>query len=228
MRLFESIGAPGPVINQLVSIAEFSSTMWKSTVNLIDNMDDGRGFTIGIAGFNTGDGSFLLLLEYLASIDPYHVLLEFIPALEEILKKGDSADVTGLERLPYVMRRSVGKNDKTFQRATWYAIKKLYWHPATVFCSDYDLKSQLSKYIVYDTMLQFGNLEKFRGMTLDTETEFLKEFLDIKQQVIEEDENLGDTDNNRVEMQRGLLRMKNWNLIPPFEVRCYCERFLIE
>lgn len=219
---------PSDVILQLVSIAEYSSTDWRNSVNIIDNLGDGRGYTIGLVGFCTGTGDFLEVLKFLREIDPVHLLLVFIPVIEKILKSGNVGSVVGLEKLPAVMRR-VGKNNKSFMKATWFMLKKLYWKPALVFCEEYQLKSELARYIVYDTIVNFGDLDMFRKYMVKGEQEslFLRKFLDIKQKTIEDDETLGDTDNNRVDMQKKLLRREHFSLETPMTVYCYTEKFSV-
>lgn len=225
MHILSGMDVPSNVTLQLVSIAEYSTPDWKSTVNILDNLNDGRGYTIGLVGFCTGTGDFLELLKYLKAIAPLHVLVAFLPIIEQILVSGDTASVVGLEKLPRVMRK-IGKFDKDFLRASWYVIKKLYWKPTLDFCDLHGIKSELGKYIVFDTMLNFGNLDKFAGkLKWDDEVTFLTNFLRIKQKIIEEDETLGDTDNNRVEMQKGLLNRRNFDLKKPMTVYCYLQRF---
>jgi len=227
MLMLRGMDTPSNVILELVSIAEYSSPDWKSTVNIIDNLMDGRGYTIGLVGFCTGTGDFLEVLKFLQTFSPLHLLVTFIPIIEGILASGNPSSVVGLEKLPSVMRR-VGKNDKNFLKACWYVIKKLYWKPTLVFCDKFGLKTELARYIVYDTILNFGNLVDFDSMIVEHEEKvFLKKFLVLKQKVIENDETLGDTDNNRVEMQRRLLARENFGLVKPMTVYCYQEKFFL-
>lgn len=227
MLFLRGMDTPSNVILELVSIAEYSSTDWKSSVNIIDNLMDGRGYTIGLVGFCTGTGDFLEVLKFLQTFAPLHLLVAFIPIIEKILNSGDPSSTVGLERLPATMRK-IGKNDKNFLKACWYVIKKLYWKPALIFCDKYGLKSELARYIVYDTILNFGNLVDFDAMVAEKEEKvFLKKFLVLKQQIIENDETLGDTDNNRVDMQRRLLARENFGLVKPMTVYCYQEKFYL-
>ncbi len=223
-----TMSVPSNVILQLVSIAEYSTPDWKSTVNIVDNLNDGRGYTIGVVGFCTGTGDFLEVLKTLRDIAPTHLLIPFIPIVESIMKSGDTGSVVGLEKLPKVMRK-IGKCDKDYLKATWLVIEKMYWLPTLKFCEQYGLKSALARYIVYDTLLNFGTLDGFDGkLKYEDEVTFLTLFLKIKQQIIEKDESLGDTDNNRVDMQRGLLVRKNMDLKKPMTVYCYLEKFRLE
>lgn len=105
----ESIGGPDDVIMQLVSVAEYCSTDWRSTFNIVDNLNDGKGYVVGVVGFQTGNGEFLELLEYIEKINPYHVLLQFIPTLKKIRDGDHKGSTRGLERLPSIMKKIVGR-----------------------------------------------------------------------------------------------------------------------
>ena len=214
---------------KLVSIAENSSTDWEAQINYIENINDGRGYTISIVGFCTGTGDFIQVLQEIQKIDPNHPLVKFIPLVQKV----DGTDsVKGLEELPATMK-SIGTKDPVFNQAMWIIIKKLYWGPALEYCKKHNLTSNLSKYIAYDTRLNFGQWDYNKKYNLDTipnsdETTFLTTFLDYKQKTIESDKSLGDSKKNRVDMQKKLLADKNFNLDLPMTVSCYGDVFTIK
>lgn len=220
---------PSNIILKLVSIAENSSTDWESQINYIENINDGRGYTISIVGFCTGTGDFIQVLEEIQKIDSNHPLVKFIPLVQKV---DGTSSVKGLEGLPSVMK-SIGINDPVFNKAMWIIIKKLYWGPALEYCRKHNLVSNLSKYITYDTYLNFGQWDYNKKYNLDNipnseEANFLKTFLDLKQKTIEADNSLGDKKNNRVDMQKKLLFEKNFNLNLPITVSCYGDTFNIK
>ena len=216
------ISVPIDIILKLVSIAENSSTNWKKQINYIEDIKDGRGYTISIVGFCTGTGDFIQVLREIQKLDNNHVLVKFIPLVEKV----DGSDsVKGLESLPSVMN-SIGINNTIFNQAMWNIIYKLYWGPALDFCSKKKINSQLSHYIAYDTILNFGNLNDFKNIIDTNETSFLTKFLIIKQQKIK-DGNYGNSKNNRVDMQKFILSTKNFNLNKPIKVSCYGDDFII-
>ena len=220
---------PSDIILKLVSIAENSSTDWKSKINYIENINDGRGYTISIVGFCTGTGDFIQVLREIQKIDSNHPLVKFIPLVEKV---DGTSSVKGLEELPNAMK-SIGVNDQVFNKAMWIIIKKLYWGPALEYCKKHNLTSNLSKYITYDTYLNFGQWNYNKKYDLDLiknsdETTFLTTFLNMKQSTIESDKSLGDNKNNRVDMQKKLLLEKNFNLSLPMTVACYGDVFKID
>jgi chitosanase len=220
---------PSDIILKLVSVAENSSIDWKSQINYIENINDGRGYTISIVGFCTGTGDFIQVLREIQKIDPNHTLVKFIPLVEKV---DGTSSVKGLEDLPTTMK-AIGINDIVFNQAMWIVIKKLYWGPALDYCKRHKLLSNLSKYIAYDTYLNFGQWNYNKKYDLDSipnsnETTFLTTFLDYKKKTIESDKSLGENKNNRVDMQKKLLADKNFNLSLPMVVKCYGDVFNIE
>jgi Glycosyl hydrolase family 46 len=215
---------PSEMILKLVCIAENSSTDWKKQINYIENIGDGRGYTISIVGFCTGTGDFIQVLQEIQKIDDKHPLVKFIPLVKD--KRG--GDVSGLSGLPAAMK-SVGINDATFNSAMWKIIKKLYWGPSLEFCRSKNLSSQLAKYIVYDTCLNFGELDMFNNLSVakneNDEKTIIKKFLDIKQRTIENDGSLGDSKGARTDMQKVMLAANNMDLNPGFSVTCYGDTF---
>lgn len=219
---------PSDIMLKLVSIAENSSTDWQKQINYIENINDGRGYTISIVGFCTGTGDFIQVLQEIQKIDSKHPLVKFIPLVQKV---DGSSSVKGLEGLPAAMK-SIGINDPVFNEAMWIIIKKLYWGPALEYCKKHNLITNLSKYIAYDTYLNFGQWDYNKKYNLDTipnsdETTFLKTFLEYKQKTIEADSSLGDKKNNRVDMQKKLLNDKNFELSLPMTVSCYGDTFTI-
>lgn len=214
---------PTDIILKLVSIAENSSINWQKQINYIENINDGRGYTISIVGFCTGTGDFIQVLREIQNLDKNHILVKFIPLVEKV----DGTDsVKGLESLPSTMN-NIGINDRIFNQAMWNIIYKLYWGPALEFCKKHNINSQLSHYTVYDTILNFGDLEKFKNITETNESKFLTKFLQIKENEIIKDSTLGDSKNNRVDMQKSLLTKQNFNLTKPIKVSCYNDNYTI-
>jgi chitosanase len=214
---------------KLVSIAENSSTDWQKQINYIENINDGRGYTISIVGFCTGTGDFIQVLQEIQKINTKHPLVKFIPLVQKV---DGTSSVKGLEGLPAAMK-AIGINDPVFNEAMWIIIKKLYWGPALEYCKKHNLTSNLSKYIAYDTYLNFGQWDYNKKYNLDSipnsdETTFLTKFLEYKQKTIEGDSSLGDKKNNRVDMQKKLLNYKNFVLSLPMTVSCYGATFTLK
>lgn len=214
---------PSDMILKLVSIAENSSADWKKQINYIENINDDRGYTISIVGFCTGTGDFIQVLQEIKKIDPVHPLVKFIP----IVKEKSGGDVSGLSGLPKSIH-DMGIDDPVFNKAMWIIIKKLYWGPSLQFCKSKNLVSNLSKYIAYDTCINFGELDIFNKLEVAKndvdEKVILKKFLDIKQTTIENG-NYGSSKGARTDMQKLMLSKNNMNLVTGFSVTCYGDTF---
>ena len=214
-------------ILQLVCIAENSNVNWTNYYNYCEDIGDGRGYTISIVGFCSGTGDFIQVLYALKSINPNHLLVKYIPLVEKV---DGTSSTKGLEGLPGDLKK-MGSNDKDFNKAAWSIIIKLYWGPAMAYAAKIGCVTPLTKYILYDTILNFGDLDGFKNLKSKPpaiggdEKTWLAEFLNKKQSIIEKDGSLGDTKDNRVAMQKSILAMNNTGLTSPLKVSCYGDSF---
>lgn len=221
---------PNPTILSLVSIAENSSIdpEW----GYAENIKDGRGITFSICGFcsGTGDGS-QCLSEYIKLETNGDDLLKgtlYCNAMKQIDKQKKNKDTEdGLEGFIEWFNR-VGVT-KPMMAATMNVIQKLYWYPALDFLAKRKLVTPLSAYIAYDTILNFGELDAFENIPYSDVTvqRYLKEFLDVKQKVIEKKKSLGDSKNNRVDMQKALVAQNKLELQSPLNVSCYGDSYTL-
>jgi chitosanase len=213
----------------LVSIAENSDTNWRKQLNYIEDIQDGRGFTISIVGFCTGTGDFLQVVQRIAQLNSNHPLVKFLPALVAV---NATSCHSGLDLLPQEIKR-LGTQESTFNQAVFDLVKLLYWGPSQQYCNENNLSSELSRYIIYDTLLNFGTLDYFKDIPASKESEYLERFLDVKECVIEQCGNLGDSGkevngvSNRVDMQRAILKQGNFDLTSPLKVDCYGSQFVV-
>ena len=215
-------------ILSLVSIAENSSVKWWTKYNYCENIKDGRGLTVSIVGFCSGTGDLIQVLEALKKLKADHPLVKYIPTVKKV---DGSSKTTGLESFAADLKAN---DDSYWRTAAWTIIQKLYWNPAMEYCSKKGLTSNLSKYIAYDTILNFGDYDGFaKRMTAKTpkdggkEADWIADFLNAKQAIIEKDRSLGDTKNNRVDMQKALLKSGNLDLKSKMTVKCYGDSFTL-
>ena len=205
----------------LVSIPENGDTKWWKHYNFIQNIHDGRGFTVSIVGFCTGTGDFIQVLQNLQQINPSHTLVKYVDTVKD--KTGD--DTSGLEGLEDDVKK-IGNEDHQFNKAVWNVIQTLYWDPAIDFCDKRGMKSALAKYIVYDTLLNIGSLDAFQNIPGKDEKEKISSFLDIKHNQLQSGKfGSSDDSQNRVGMQKKLLSDGNFDLKTPMHVQCYGEEF---
>src|SRR5436189_4853766 len=82
-------------IEQMISIFEYESKVQK--YDIVEHLDDGRGYTAGRSGFSTKDGDLLQVVQVYDRMRPNNVLSGFIPVLKQ---KQGTASTEGLEGLP--------------------------------------------------------------------------------------------------------------------------------
>ena len=217
----------------LVSIAENSTTSYEKAYNYAErNSYDSniRGVTVGIVGFTTGTGDLLMVIQALQKINPKHSLVKYIPALKKVNGSGSNNGIENL--IPDI--KKLGK-DVQWRQAQWEIINKLYWNPAIAKANDLGLKNVISKGQLYDTILNFGNLNLIKRIKAlppskkGDEVAWLNEFLDIKETIVtKEDKSLTDGNPDRVKMWRSILKSKNVKLSRPINnLVCYGDKFSI-
>src|SRR5215218_7439049 len=84
-------------VDQLISL--FENDTPEIQYCYIENINDGRGFTAGRAGFTTATADLLEVVERYTRIVPDNRLAPFLPRLREVAAQG-SGSTAGLEGLP--------------------------------------------------------------------------------------------------------------------------------
>ncbi len=215
-------------ILSLVSIAENSTTSWWDHYNYIEDIGDGRGYTLNIVGFCTGTGDFLWLVEDLQKFSPTHPLVKFLPALRAV--NGSSSHV-GLKGLPELIA-TLG-TDPDYLRATWDAILYFYWTPAMDAANRLGLTTALSKGQLYDINLNAGTLnltKKVRALPPSkggNEKTWLAELQTLwLTHITVVDSSLNSSQPDRALMWNSLLSKGNFSLSRPLtELYCYGDKF---
>ncbi len=218
-------------IMSLVAIAENSTTSWWNHYNYIEDIGDGRGYTINIVGFCTGTHDFLWLVKDLQKFSPNHPLVKYLPAL---IKIDGTPSHSGLDGLPALIK-TLGK-DPDYLKATWNAIQHFYWNPAMATAAQFGLKSPISKGQFYDINLNAGTLsitKKVKALSPaqgGDEKVWLAELQNHWQTLITTgDTSLNSGQPDRALMWKSVLAKGNVNLARPISgLSCYGEKFEIK
>ena len=137
--------------DQLVSVFE------NDTIELqyayIEDIDDGRGYTAGRAGFTTATSDLLLVVERYDSAVPSNELAAYLPRLRE-LAADDSPSTDGLDGLPEAWIRAAA--DSRFRAVQDDIVDEEYYQPALVFWRELGLSTPLSLVELYDANIQHG------------------------------------------------------------------------
>jgi chitosanase len=224
---------------RMISVFENESTALQ--YNYVENLNDGRGFTAGRAGFVTRDGDLLQVVELYNRMRPSNALSGFLPMLRTAL---GTASTEGLEALPAAWRKAA--SDPLFRQAQDQVSDRLYYVPAMQAADDLHLRSPLAKFALYDASIQHGagndsdSLGAIIRATIAVrgrpdkagEGKWLATFLQTRKKVL-----LNATDPRtraawkesvgRVNEQLRLLREGNLQLSGPLTLKPYGRKFVV-
>jgi chitosanase len=137
---------------QLISLFEHSTP--EIQYGAIENLHDGRGYTAGRAGFCTGTGDLVVVVERFLKRVPGHALASFLPRLRELAEAG-SDSVEGLDDLPGLWARTASE-DTRFRRAQDEVARELYYLPALRLAAVIGARRALTIAELYDASTQHG------------------------------------------------------------------------
>ncbi|MFB8774504.1 chitosanase [Streptomyces broussonetiae] len=224
--------------HKIVSTAENSTLDWRTSYDYIEDLDDGQGYTAGIAGFCTGTHDLLALVERYTEDHPGNGLAAYLPALREVdgtdSHKGLDPGFTDAWRAEAEV--------PAFRQAQEQERDRAYFDPA-VRLAKLDGLGTLGQFVYYDAMVFHGpdtDPTGFYGMRelalekADTpaaggsETEFLNTFLDVRREAMKSSKHARHNDTSRIDTaQRAFLQAGNLNLDTPLVWRMYGETYQV-
>ncbi|EFN53959.1 hypothetical protein CHLNCDRAFT_53480 [Chlorella variabilis] len=153
---------------QLASWLHGSSLQRVADDGFAEELGDGRGITFGRAGFTTGTGDGLVVVQRYADLKPENnTLAEYLPALRHIVRQlraleassshdfnGTIDDLEGLDGFAEAVRELGG--DPEFQAVQDMTLQALYFQPSQRAARALGLKYALSKAQLYDAWVQHG------------------------------------------------------------------------
>lgn len=119
----------------------------------IENLDDGRGFTAGRAGFTTATGDFLQVVEEYTKKTPNNPLAQYLDTLRKLAKK-ESDDVDDLDGIEDAWKTAA--RDPAFCAVQDSVVNELYLEPAERHADELGLQTPLARAAIYDTIIQHG------------------------------------------------------------------------
>lgn len=119
----------------------------------MEALDDGRGYTAGRAGFTTGTGDLLIVVERYSDLVPGNELAAYLPRLR-VLADANSDSISGLGGLPDAWARAA--DDARFRTVQDQVVDEEYYQPAVTRWRDAGLKTALSLAAIYDAIIQHG------------------------------------------------------------------------
>lgn len=196
----------------------------------VENLGDGRGYTVTQYGFCTYNSEVTQVIERYLAHAPKTPLKRFLPELPPIKWTEQK-----LDGFAHVWRREI-QASKFLGEACDEEANVLFFSPAIHSATAVGVKSPIGMAIFYDTLLQHGAgtdadslpsilkraLEENGSVAATSEPEFLKAFLDVRKSVLENSTNHETRHVWRASARRvdalGKLLKDNPNLVPPIEV----------
>jgi len=136
---------------QITSVLENDTTVLQ--YGYVENLDDGRGLTMGRAGFTTANGDALLVVQRYASLVPDNALATYLPRLKS-LADAESDSTSGLEGLPAAWEAA--SHDPLFRQAQDEIADELYYVPAMNEADTIGIATPLGRAILFDAIIQHG------------------------------------------------------------------------
>ena len=221
-------------IAQLVSVFENGTP--EIQYAYVKDLDDGRGYTAGRAGFCTGCGDLLTVVKDYTARVPTNPLAPYLPTLTRLAaSSSDSTD--GLDGFQEAWRTAA--EDPAFRQLQDQVTDALYVAPARRLAEDNGVRAPLGLAILVDTAVQQGTgkdpdglpamVEKTNaaagGAPADgvDETTWLRDFLGIRRATLQ---NPSSSDTGavwsesvgRVDALEALLDAGNLDLQTPFTI----------
>ncbi|HEY9721361.1 MAG TPA: chitosanase [Oscillatoriaceae cyanobacterium] len=152
--------APGGMTpDQKLRAEHLTSLFENSTIDLqyayTEALKDGRGITAGRAGFTSGTGDMLEVIQKYTAQVPNNPLARYLPRLNAInAAKHGKGSLVGLEGLQAAWHQAA--NDPKFRAAQDAVVDEQYYQPAMQTADQQGLKTPLARAVMYDTIIQHG------------------------------------------------------------------------
>lgn len=229
------------IADQIISV--FENDTPEINYSYIENLDDGRGFTAGRAGFTSATGDMLTVVERYIQRDPDNPLADYLPRLRELAEE-ESDSIDGLDKLEGAWQ--LAAEDPVFQAVQDEVVDEEYYWPAVEHAEKLKLTFPLSLLNLYDACIQHGNgddpdglpaiIDRATALVGGTcasgidESDWLQAFMDIRRSVLL---NPSNTETRaawadsvgRIDSLIDIFARGNVMLIPPILINPYGTAF---
>jgi hypothetical protein len=159
------------LINLLEAMGENDTTDYESQYSYVQNIKDGRGYTIGTVGFCTGTGDFIVVARCLNDLEPTNALSKYWPGLVQIddafyVKNMNNGDTSPVDKLgPFTTDvATAGGSDPTYRACQDTMEDADYLATALAHAQERGLKGAITIGFLYDTELNFGDADDPNGV----------------------------------------------------------------
>lgn len=159
-------GVVGLSAQQKLRAEQITSVFENDTIELqyayIENINDGRGYTAGRAGFTTATGDLVIVAQRYAAAVPGSEFASLLPRLVQLAQQ-QSGNTSGLENLPQAWINAA--NDVRFRQIQDEVVDEMYYQPALDHAVSVGLKFPLSIAALYDAIIQHGDGDDPDGLS---------------------------------------------------------------
>jgi len=171
----------------------------KSEISLdsVENLHDGRGYTCGWAGFTTADEEVRACVEEYSRLAPGNALEPLLPELESLHDEG-SDDTQALDDAGFPNLWREAAQTEEFSTAYARVVDEMFGQPAQQHVADLNLQTPVAYAILFDSIIQHGNgddpdslpsmIERTRQTQgepdLENEAVWLAAFLEVRRQTL--------------------------------------------
>jgi hypothetical protein len=159
------------LIHMLEAMGENDTTDYASQYASCDNIRDGRGYTIGIVGFCTGTGDYIVVARCLNDTEPNNSLARYWPGLVTINNEFYSSnmnigDTSAVDKIgPFQTDcQSAGGSDMAYRKCQDTIGDTAYLDTALKHANERGLQGALTIGFLYDTELNFGDGDDPNGV----------------------------------------------------------------
>lgn len=139
-------------VDKLISEFENSTSVIQYCYSVA--LDDGRGYTVGRAGFTSATGDLLEVVEAYTRLVPDNPLAGYLPRLRELAENEDGS-IEGLEGLPDAWAEAC--KDPRQRKIQDKIVDREYYNPAVRHWKKLHLTRPLSVAAIYDADIQHGD-----------------------------------------------------------------------
>ena len=224
-------------------VSQFENSTSKIQYCYVEALGDGRGYTVGRAGFTSATGDLLVVAERYTKSAGANALSPLLPRLRELAAKEDGS-TAGLETLPNAWATTC--RDARQRRIQDAVVDEEYYLPARRHWRKLKLRTALSLAAIYDADIQHGDGDdpdgvpamlrraaKRAGGTPRSgvrESRFLRAFLTVRRATLAHAHDPSTREAwaqsvERVDVWRYLVRTRQRRLASPVRVRTPNYRF---
>jgi chitosanase len=221
-------------------ISEQLTSLWENDTTTLaygysENIDDGRGFTSGRAGFCTGTGDAIVVLACYQSVKPGNRMQKYLPTLAKLeaafIKSNGKENQGATEGLEgWVANWTASGSDPAFRGCQDTVVDAVYYGTAMQHAARKGFTTALTKAAFYDAQINMGDENPLYGMramitradrltgpldtppTRDQEQRWLGNFLRVRAQIMYRDPKNWRTNMYRVATYEKLRRSGNLDL----------------